>query len=181
MNQELDMLRKRMLRDLTHASKTIIDLNKIVTRLEGETWKEDGKEWIFENGFVKKLTDIGTVAKNTTIPNFCPKCSKKMITNVDIEMYKTFGHCLECQTKFETSLKINGTYEQYMNQIHNDEIDYRMAQLVKEMEEYFEASVDKKVMDVNFQTDLIKNDISDDIVRRNVKEKLDYLEKLKII
>jgi hypothetical protein len=56
-----------------------------------------------------------------------------------------------------------------------------MAQLVCEMEEYFEASKDKKVMDVNFQTELIQSDVNDDIVRRNVKEKLDYLEKLKII
>jgi hypothetical protein len=181
MNQELDLLRKRMLRDLNQTTQTVIDLNQIVTRVEGETWKEDGKIWKFENGFVKKMTDIATVSKNNIIPNFCPKCSKQMTTNVDTEMYKTFSHCLKCQTEFETSLKINGTYEQYMNQIHNEEIDYRMAQLVCEMEEYFEASKDKKVMDVNFQTELIQSDVNDDTVRRNVKEKLDYLEKLKII
>ena len=53
MKQELDVLRKRMLRDLIQAPKSTIDFNVIVERVEGEIWSEDGKDWILENGFIK--------------------------------------------------------------------------------------------------------------------------------
>ena len=180
MKQELDVLRKRMLRDLIQAPKSTIDLHQIKQRVEGEIWIEDGKDWIIENGFVKKLTQISKVSKDTTIPNFCPKCLNKMLTNVDMDLYKMYNHCLKCQTKFETKLKVEGKYDQYLKDSHNKEIDYRIGKLKQEFEEYIELSKDKSVMDINFDTEIIKSDIDEDIVKRNIDEKLNYLENLKI-
>lgn len=180
MNQELDVLRKRMLRDLIQAPKSTIDFNVIKERIEGEVWFEDGKDWVFENGFVKKLTQISNVSKDTVIPNFCPKCLSKMLSQVDIDLYKTFNHCLSCQTKFETTLKVAGRYEAYLNQIHNKEIEYRINKLQQEFADYLESTKDRVVMDINFDTETIKSEIDEDIVRRNVNEKLAYLQNLKI-
>ena len=181
MNQELNVLRKRMLRDLIQAPKSTIDFNVIIERVEGEIWSEDGKDWILENGFIKKLTQISNVSKTTNIPNFCPKCFGKMLSQVDTDMYKNYNHCLKCQSKFETELKVCGKYDSYLRDIHNKEIDYRIDKLKQEFDEYIESSKDRSVMDINFDTEIIKSDIDEDIVKRNIDEKLNYLQNLKII
>ena len=34
-------------------------------------------------------------------PWFCPKCNKTMKSHLDDKMYRLYGHCFDCQVKFE--------------------------------------------------------------------------------
>lgn len=178
---ELDMLRNRMLRGLEGETKTIVDFSKKEqTRNEGDIWQEDGKDWIFTEGVIKKLSQISNVSKIVNIPNFCPKCGKKIQHEGDKQMYKIHNTCLKCVIDFETKLRIDGKWDEYVKNTVNKEIDWKIEKLQEEMLDYFEFSKDKEVMDVSFNTEIIANDIDETLIRKNVAEKLEYLKKMKI-
>lgn len=178
---ELDMLRNRMLRDMQSDSKVIIDFAKNEqTHNEGDIWTEDGKDWIFTDGIIKKLSQIGDALAVITIPNFCPKCGKRIVHEGDEKMYKIHNKCLKCVVEFETKLRIEGKWDEYVKQSVNDDIDWKINKLNNEMDDYFEFSKDRTVMDTDFNTELIENDIDEEIIRKNVAVKLDYLKKMKI-
>lgn len=178
---ELDMLRNRMLREMQSDSKVIIDFSKKEqSRNEGDTWMEDGKNWIFTDGVIKKLSQISDIQQIIVIPNFCPKCGKKIGHEGDEKMYKIHNTCLKCVVEFETNLRINGEWDNYCKESNNIEIDWKIGKLKNEMNDYFEFSKDKSVMDADFNTEIISNEIDEDIIRKNVQLKIDYLQKMKI-
>lgn len=179
--EELEMLRTRMLRQMQSENKVSIDFGKTVqSHSEGEIWEEDGKEWIFNEGIIKKLSQIAEVAKMVIIPNFCPKCGKKISHVGDVEMYKVHNNCLKCVIEFETRLKIEGKWEEYVKNSVNNNLDWKIEKLQEEMKDYLEFSKDKELMDTSFNTELISNDIDVELINQNVKQKLEYLKNSKI-
>ena len=41
---------------------------------------------------------------------------------------KSYGECLNCRTKFETKLKLEGKWEEYIKNAHNLEIDHLIGE-----------------------------------------------------
>jgi hypothetical protein len=60
-----------------------------------------------------------------------------MDKQLDPFYFKSYGQCLDCRTKFETKLKIEGKWEDYINSIFNAEIDKQ----IEEYKSYFENTL----------------------------------------
>jgi hypothetical protein len=89
---------------------------------EGDIWEIDGKKWTIKDGIKENITKLDKF-KNLSIPLFCSKCKQVMDKQLDPFYFKSYGECLDCRTVTETQMKINGTWENYVNETHNKEID----------------------------------------------------------
>ena len=54
--------------------------------------------------------------KEARTPWFCPSCGKVMNKKLDDKMYRLYGHCFDCQIKFENKLRLEGKYENWEKQ-----------------------------------------------------------------
>jgi hypothetical protein len=101
---------------------------------EGDVWEQGGKNWTIRDGIKENITKLDKF-KKAAIPLFCPECKQIMDKQLDPFYFKSYGHCLDCRTKFETQLKIKGKWENYVNSTFNAEID----QQIEEYKGYFES------------------------------------------
>ena len=99
---------------------------------EGDVWEENGRTWTIKDGITENITKLDKF-KKTTVPLFCPNCKKIMDKQLDANYYKSYGTCLDCRTKFETKLKVEGKWEDYVKNTFNLEID----QTIIEYKNYF--------------------------------------------
>lgn len=105
-------------------------LNKI--HEEGDEWEENGRSWIIKNGIKQNITKLDNAKKINLMPLFCPKCSHLMKGNNDKSFYNIHKICFNCVVDFEFKLKQEGKLEEYLNSIHNDQID----NLIKEFKNW---------------------------------------------
>ena len=75
--------------------------------------------------------------KKTSVPLFCPSCKQVMDKQLDPHYYKSYGSCLDCRTEFETKLKLEGKWEDYVKDTYNKEID----QTIEEYKVFFKEKV----------------------------------------
>lgn len=87
---------------------------EVPNRQVGDTWTDaEGKQWIQRKGFVEALGKYGEYRK----PLFCPSCKKIMNKRLDDKYYNKRGKCMNCVVADETQMRIDGTYEEYENNI----------------------------------------------------------------
>ena len=72
--------------------------------VEGDVWEENGKKWTIVNGVRENITKLDKF-KKVAIPLFCTSCKQIMDKQLDPYYFKSYGHCLDCQTTFETQHK----------------------------------------------------------------------------
>ena len=59
---------------------------------------------------IPKMTEI---MQDVRMPSFCKKCKKIMKKQLDNKFWNLYGHCMDCQIKFETKLRFEGKYEEW--------------------------------------------------------------------
>ena len=60
---------------------------------------------------IPKITEL---MQDVRMPLFCPKCDKVMKNSkLDDKMWRLFGQCFDCQSKFENKLRIEGKFEEW--------------------------------------------------------------------
>jgi len=99
---------------------------------EGDIWEENGRTWIIKDGIKENITKLDKF-KQTTVPLFCPKCKNIMDKQLDANYYKSYGECLDCRAKFETKHKLAGTWDNYIKETFNSEVDH----LIEEYKTYY--------------------------------------------
>ena len=87
-----------------------------------------------ENGDqISRMTDI---MKETRMPMFCPVCDVVMKKKLDNKFWRMFGHCFDCQIKFENKLRIEGKYEEWEKEkIRNNKISF-IKEAIQKIEEW---------------------------------------------
>jgi hypothetical protein len=90
---------------------------------EGDVWESKGKTWTIRDGIKENVTKLDKF-KSLAIPLFCPDCKQVMEKQLDPYYFKSYGHCLDCRTVFETKLKVEGKWEDYCKETYNREIDH---------------------------------------------------------
>jgi hypothetical protein len=101
---------------------------------EGDIWEQGGKTWTIRDGIKENVTKLDKF-KKASVPLFCPKCKQVMDKQLDSFYFKSYGECLDCRAATETRMKIDGTWNDYINQTFNQEID----QQIQEYKDYFES------------------------------------------
>lgn len=180
MTKEEQLISNRLLGRLEDTSLKVFNTEpKKSTRKEGETWEENGKQWIFQDGVVKSISKFDSLKSSVLTPNFCPSCKCKMRDPMDERMYKLYNHCFSCQLKFETQMKISGLYEEWEKYQINKSIEAMKRSLKDEYKEYLSSSKPRKIFNEDgVVTETIENILDDDQVSKLVDQKLNILDNL---
>jgi len=101
-----------------------------------------------------------------------------MDKQLDPHYYKAFGSCLDCRTSFETQLKLDGKWEEYMNGVYNQEIDHQ----IKEYKQFMEDALNESNNNYITEAGDIQNwvgGVDKERVNQTLQDGIDYLTSLK--
>jgi bacterioferritin-associated ferredoxin len=116
------------------SSETQVGYNKKrVEYKEGDVWKENGKTWTIKDGIKQTISKLDAIKKEINMPLCCPKCGKVMKKRLDKPNYRIHKMCFDCVIEFEHKLRINGKYEEYLNQL---KLKNRLTE-INEMESFY--------------------------------------------
>jgi hypothetical protein len=144
---------------------------------EGDVWTEDGRTWTIKDGVRQNITKLDKF-KKTAVPLFCPSCKNVMDKQLDPYYYKSYGSCLDCRTQFETKLKIEGKWEDYIKDTFNKEID----QTIKEYKVFFKEKLEESNLGTVTESGEVERwigSINKDRAEESLNEVINYLESLK--
>jgi hypothetical protein len=147
------------------------------THSEGEIWTEDGRTWTVKDGIKQNITKLDQ-AKKHAIPLFCSTCNKIMNKQLDTHYYKAYGFCLDCTTKHETHLKLEGKWEAFLNETHNKEIDKLIEDYKAFMKESIEESNNNFISEAG-EVEKWVGGINKTRANETLEDGIKYLESLK--
>ena len=99
---------------------------------EGDVWTEGRKTWTIKNGIKQTVSKLDVIKKEVFIPLSCPCCNKIMKKRLDKPNYRIHKKCHDCVIKYETSLRVEGKYNDYIKKLEvKNSLD-----IVNEMESY---------------------------------------------
>ena len=145
--------------------------------VEGDVWVEDGKKWTIRDGIRENITKLDKF-KKVAVPLFCPSCKQVMDKQLDPHYYKSYGTCLDCRTEFETKLKLEGKWDDYVTEAYNQEIDGYISDYKAYMQDALSESNEGYVTE---DGDIQKwvGGIDKDRVAQSMQESIEYLNSLK--
>ena len=144
---------------------------------EGDKWEENGRTWTIKDGIKENITKLDKF-KKSTVPLFCPKCKNIMDKHLDTKYFKSYGVCLDCRTKFETKLKTEGKWEDYVKDTHNSEIDL----LIEDYKNFFKEKLsesNKGFITESGEIEQWLGSIDKDKAEESLNNTIKYLEGLK--
>ena len=101
-----------------------------------------------------------------------------MDKQLDANYYKSYGTCLNCRTEFETKLKVEGKWEEYVNNTFNLEID----QTIIEYKNYFKEKLKESTKGYITESGEVEQwlgSIDKDRAQESLDSVIEYLEGLK--
>jgi hypothetical protein len=147
------------------------------SRNEGEVWEgKDGKTWTIKNGIKQTVTKLD----DAKTPWWCPKCSKPLNHRFDIKFWKLRGHCMDCQAKSETEMRLSGNWKQYekntMLRNYLSELRYK----IEELQDYHDTLSKPEFVNADDTNILMieRWDVNITKVQADIKEEISNLEKL---
>jgi len=123
--------------DKTSTSTGYKSFNK--KRKEGDVWEENGKTWTIKNGIKQNKTRLKKAKQFLKVPLACPKCGTSMNHPAHKKIFRIHGHCLMCQTKFETKLMVKNEYKLWLEK----EVRKNFASWESEKKEQFNIWFDE--------------------------------------
>jgi hypothetical protein len=100
-------------------------------RKEGEKWVDaNGREWIKENGKRKQLTKVPPIGLDK-----CNDCENLILKTIDRHTYNRMGRCKYCQINFEADLKLEGKWEDWVNEMEEKRWEAVLKEYEIEMDE----------------------------------------------
>lgn len=145
--------------------------------VEGDMWEEDGRTWTIKDGFKQNVTKLDKF-KKASVPLFCPSCKKVMDKQLDPFYFKSYGSCVNCRAEFETKLKLEGKWEEYVNETYNKEID----QAIEEYKVFFKEKLEESNQGTVTESGEVEKwvgSIDKERAEESLNEVINYLESLK--
>ena len=116
--KDVERMRNLIRGNVNSSAESQIGYNKkIIEYKEGDVWTENKKTWTIKNGIKQTISKLDNIKKSLFTPLCCPKCSKVMKHYLDKNSYKIHKHCHTCVVDFEHKLKIQGKYDDYINEL----------------------------------------------------------------
>ena len=144
---------------------------------EGDTWEENGRTWTIRDGIKENITKLDKF-KKAAVPLFCPSCSRVMNRQLDPHYYKAYGHCLDCRTKHETEMKLEGKWGKYLKNTSNKEIDHMIEEYKAFMDNAINASSDGFVTESG-EVEKWVGGVNKERAEKAMEETVKYLKSLK--
>jgi len=144
---------------------------------EGDIWEENGKKWTIRDGIKENITKLDNF-KKAAVPLFCPSCKQVMDKQLDPFYFKSYNHCLDCQSKFETKLKIEGKWQEHINKLFNSEIDKQIEEYKSFLENSLNESNNSYITEAG-DIERWVGGIDKERAKKALDETIEYLNKLK--
>ena len=112
-------------------------------RKEGEEWTDArGRSWKIEDGKRKQITKIPPRGFDK-----CNDCEKLILKTLDQDTYNRMQRCYHCQLYFETELKREGKWEDWVKEMETKRWEAVLAEYESEMklDENSKGAFDKTV------------------------------------
>jgi hypothetical protein len=152
----------------------------------GEKWVDgDGKEWEQKEGFKISSTQMDDVRAYLQKLSTCSseKCETAKYSGADKKVIRKTGLCVTCLAKFETQLKLDGTYAFYEDyKITKNQLAY-VRDMKSQLEEAL-GGVKQQIEMVNEYGSICKWDWDVDIeqvkidIKKDIDEAYDVIETL---
>jgi len=170
---EREVQRMRNLITKKHEDKTQVSAGyeSRVARKEGDIWEANGKTWTISGGIKKSIPKLSKFKQKAIMPLTCPKCNEVLSRNSDYvkQIYKLMGHCPKCQAKYESDLKIAGTFDNYAKEMHIKNHLHLVDDAEKGFEDFIQNGFEKYMSELGETEDWIGNSISPEQIKE-VKE-----------
>jgi|688.fasta_scaffold37897_7 hypothetical protein len=119
LGSNLDRIKNILAGNPTAKSKSSVGYEKTTKKhVEGDVWEENGRMWTIKNGIKQNVTKLDSARKQLLVPFKCPECENQLKHPLHKHSYKTTGKCYDCVIKEETAMRINGTYQNYANELY---------------------------------------------------------------
>ena len=178
---ERDIQRIRNLVKGKSGDRTVSGVGKLKSTIdsheEGDIWEEGGRTWTIKDGIKENITKLDKF-KKTTIPLFCPKCKRIMDKQLDPYYYKSYGTCVDCRAEFETKLKLEGKWEDYIKETHNKEIDH----VIEEYKNFYNSKLNESTQGYITEAGEVEKwvgGINKQRAEESLEDVIKYLEELK--
>ena len=112
-------------------------------RKEGEEWVDArGRRWTIQDGKRKQITKIPPRGFDK-----CNDCEKLILKTLDQDTYNRMQRCYHCQLYFETELKREGKWEDWVKEMETKRWEAVLAEYKSEMklDENSKGAFDKTV------------------------------------
>ena len=106
---------------------------------EGDMWNENGKQWTIKNGIKRTINKLSSARKILKTPLCCPKCNNSLNHPAHKAMYRRWGMCLICTTKWEHEMRENGTYAEWYKQFDEKNFNAFLQDVTVEYKEWLEG------------------------------------------
>jgi len=98
-------------------------------RKEGEEWVDArGHRWVIKDGKRKQITKIPPRGFDK-----CKDCEKLILKTLDQQTYNRMQKCYHCQLYFETELKREGKWEDWVKEMETKRWEAVLAEYEQEM------------------------------------------------
>ena len=141
--QEKDVERLRNLITGKHGEKTrsSVGFSKAEEFYnEGDIWESNGRTWTIKNGIKQNITKLDKAKKAYVMPLLCPCCKKVMKKRIDKSTYNLHKKCFNCVAEMEHKIKLEGKWEEYTHNLHNQQIDHNLKEFKSFVKEKLEES-----------------------------------------
>ena len=179
--QERDVQRLRNLMQGKHGEKTRSSIGFTKAdefHKEGDIWESDGRTWTIKDGIKQNITKLDKAKKAHVMPLLCPNCKKVMKNRNDKSFYNLHKKCFNCVIDFEVELRKQGKWEEYQQNIKNNEIDKQIEEFKVYMKEKLNESNDGFVTE-NGDVEKWVGKLDESKVEEYTKSVIEYLESFK--
>ncbi len=140
--KEADIQRMRNIITKKYDSNTKIQTgyskgNKV--HVEGDEWEENGKMWTIKDGIKQSISKLKLAKELNKFPLICPSCSKFMNKFYDKKFYNIHTKCMDCVIKYETQLRLDGKYEEYAQNMINNNVLSHLDEIKDEFQDYLNS------------------------------------------
>ena len=145
---------------------------------EGDIWESDGRTWTIKDGIKQNITKLDKAKKAHVMPLLCPNCKKVMKNRNDKSFYNLHKKCFNCVIDFEHELRKQGKWEEYQQNIKNNEIDKQIEEFKVYMKEKLNESNDGFVTE-NGDVEKWVGKLDESKVEEYTNSVIEYLESFK--
>jgi len=128
-----------------------------------------------------KSNERSNALKEARVPWFCPKCDSVMKKRLDDRMWYVYNHCFDCQIEAENKMRIDGTYDEWMdNKIKANKLAWIEEQKVsiKEFKKQKSPEFYQQFRPDGYSIDKEEWSINMSLIEKQADEALEHLEKM---
>ena len=148
-------------------------------RVEGDVWKESGRNWTIKNGLKQNITKMDKFKKLGKMPLFCPECNTLMNDGLDKKVYPAYQKCLNCVVDYEAELTKQGKDKEYFDGLHNDHISNIQKEYTNFINDKLTESSDGYITESG-DKESWKGGIAKEQLNKELQEGMKFLEDLKV-